>query len=146
MNKKAYDENILIESCLSGDSAAFEVIVNQYKTLVCAITYSAVGQVEQSEDLAQQVFVNAWQNLSQLKDISRFKWWLISITRNAIKDFFKKSCRDVVKNATRRRAGRLGTRRAAAARFGQQRRHRGDRAGRVRGSGGSAPPAGGQRG
>ena len=100
MDHNTYSEQKVLESCLNGDTSAFETIVHQYQSLVCAITYSTVGQVEESEDLAQQVFVNAWKNLKQLKDTRKFKFWLLSITRNVIRDSFKKRNRDVMNQAT----------------------------------------------
>ncbi|MHC5158034.1 MAG: RNA polymerase sigma factor, partial [Planctomycetota bacterium] len=76
MAKQVYDEIQVLRSCAGGDSAAFEAIVSKYQSLVCAITYSAVGQVDKSEELAQQAFINAWQNLAQLQDLDMFKAWL----------------------------------------------------------------------
>jgi hypothetical protein len=73
MAKQVYDEIQVLRSCAGGDSAAFEAIVSKYQSLVCAITYSAVGQVDKSEELAQQAFINAWQNLAQLQDLDMFK-------------------------------------------------------------------------
>ena len=63
MKNEAFNEIQALKSCASGDSAAFGMIVNKYQSLICAITFSAVGQVEKSEELAQQAFINAWKNL-----------------------------------------------------------------------------------
>ncbi len=89
----------IVQSCALGDPEAFAVIVRKYQSLVCAITYSAVGQVEKSEELAQQVFINAWKNLDQLKEPDRFKFWLVGITRNVIRTFYRQQKRDIVNNA-----------------------------------------------
>jgi RNA polymerase sigma factor (sigma-70 family) len=86
----------LLEQCLKGNSQAFEVIVAKYQELVCAITFSGVTDVQQSEELAHQTFVNAWKNLSQLKDLSRFRPWLCTIARNNIRNFLNKNQRDII--------------------------------------------------
>jgi RNA polymerase sigma factor (sigma-70 family) len=86
----------LLERCLKGNSQAFEVIVAKYQDLVCAITFSGVTDFQQSEELAHQTFVNAWANLSQLKDLSRFKPWLCTIARNNIRNFLNKNQRDII--------------------------------------------------
>lgn len=99
MAKQAYNEIRILESCVAGDATAFEAIVRKYQSLVCAITFSAVGQVEKSEELAQQVFVNAWKGLAQLQDFDKFKAWLVGITRNVIRDWFRKQKRDIVAKA-----------------------------------------------
>jgi len=86
----------LLEKCLQGNSQAFEVIVAKYQELVCAITFSGVADFQQSEELAHQSFVNAWRNLSQLKDLSRFRPWLCTIARNNIRNFLNKNQRDII--------------------------------------------------
>jgi RNA polymerase sigma factor (sigma-70 family) len=93
------NEVILLKKCLKGDSMAFEVIVSRYQELVCAITYSGIADVQRSEELAHQTFINAWNKLSQLKDLSKFRPWLCSIARNNIRDFLKKSQRDIIAGA-----------------------------------------------
>ncbi len=51
-------------------------IVKKYQSLVCAITFSGTGRTDISEELAQETFVRAWKNLTQLRDQTRFKFWL----------------------------------------------------------------------
>jgi DNA-directed RNA polymerase specialized sigma24 family protein len=46
----------LLRASLNGSSDAFEAIVKKYQSLICAITYSATGDLEKSEELAQQAF------------------------------------------------------------------------------------------
>ena len=70
----------LLKKCLKGDSQAFGMIVAKYQELVCAITFSAAADVQLSEELAHQTFINAWKNLSQLKDLAKFRPWLLKIT------------------------------------------------------------------
>lgn len=99
MTQDTFNEINTLKACVAGDTTAFEVIVHRYQSLVCAITFSAVGQVEKSEELAQQTFINAWRNLNQLNDFSKFKAWLVSITRNVIRTFYRSQKRDIVNNA-----------------------------------------------
>ena len=89
----------LLKQCQKGKLQAFEAIVTNYQDLVCAITYSATADVQQSEELAHQTFINAWKNLSQLKDPSRFRSWLCAIARNNIRNFINKNKRDIIANA-----------------------------------------------
>ncbi|NIP24954.1 MAG: sigma-70 family RNA polymerase sigma factor, partial [Phycisphaerae bacterium] len=86
----------LLEQCQKGNSQAFGVIVAKYQELVCAITFSGVTDFQESEELAHQTFVNAWKNLSQLKDLSRFRPWLCTIARNNIRNFLNKNQRDII--------------------------------------------------
>lgn len=79
----------LVRSCLRGDVQAFEEIVIRYQALVCAITYSAVGNRDVSEELAQETFVQAWSKLAQLKKADKFGPWLCSIARNIVCNHFR---------------------------------------------------------
>ncbi|MBN2588987.1 MAG: sigma-70 family RNA polymerase sigma factor [Sedimentisphaerales bacterium] len=92
-------ETKLLQQCLNGKLQAFEAIVTNYQDLVCAITYSGTADLQQSEELAHQTFINAWKNLSQLKDLSKFSPWLCSIARNNIRNFLNKNQRDIIAKA-----------------------------------------------
>lgn len=72
----------LLQASVAGNRAAFGEIVRRYQALVCAITYSATGDVGTSEDLAQETFIRAWQNLRRLEEPGRFRAWLCTIARN----------------------------------------------------------------
>ena len=55
------DETELLHDAVLGKNEAFGLIVEKYQSLICAITLSATNNLEKSEELAQQAFVNAWQ-------------------------------------------------------------------------------------
>jgi len=72
----------LVRASAGGDAAAFGAVVQRYQALVCAITYSATGDVGASEELAQEAFLRAWSNLTHLNDPDKFRPWLCAIARN----------------------------------------------------------------
>ena len=74
----------LVEQSLAGDRRAFGQIVARYQSLVCGLAYSATGSRSRSEDLAQDTFVAAWQNLRELHEPGRLCAWLCGIARNVI--------------------------------------------------------------
>ena len=74
----------LVEHSLAGDRQAFGLIVARYQSLVCALAYSATGSRSHSEDLAQDTFLAAWQNLRELHEPGRLCSWLCGIARNVI--------------------------------------------------------------
>src|SRR4030042_1910804 len=75
-------ENELLQASLAGNKEAFGAVVERYQSLVCAVTYSATGDVGTSEELAQETFLRAWRNLRQLEDPGKFRAWLCMIARN----------------------------------------------------------------
>ena len=89
----------LLKASLDGSTQAFEVVVIRYQSLVCAITYSATGDVGQSEELAQEAFLRAWKSLRQLQDPGKFRAWLCSIARSTVQNWFRSEKRDVVSRA-----------------------------------------------
>ena len=89
----------LLKKCLRGNRQAFEAIVAKYQELVCAITFSGTADIQQSEELAHQTFINAWKNLYQLNDLAKFRPWLCTIARNNVRDFFNKRQRDIIAKA-----------------------------------------------
>lgn len=85
------DKNIdlLVKKSLNGDRQSFGRIVEQYKNLVSAVTFSMTGDLEQSEDLAQEAFIVAWQKLSTLRNISLLPAWLCGIARNMTRSWLR---------------------------------------------------------
>ena len=74
----------LVQATLAGDRGAFGQIVMRYQALICSLAYSATGSLNRSEDLAQETFVAAWQQLPVLREPSKLRAWLCGIARNLI--------------------------------------------------------------
>jgi RNA polymerase sigma factor (sigma-70 family) len=111
MSIEMYNEIELLKASIHGDTIAFETIVKNYQSFICAITYSATGDVGKSEELAQETFLSAWKDLAQLKDLNKFRSWLSSITRNIIRNSFRSRKRDIIsKAASMDHAGEAGIR------------------------------------
>jgi RNA polymerase sigma factor (sigma-70 family) len=72
----------LVTDSLRGSREAFAHIVARYQTLICSLAYSATGSLTQSEDLAQETFVAAWRQLSDLREPAKLRSWLCGIARN----------------------------------------------------------------
>ncbi len=96
---KPKSEVELLRASREGSTQAFEVVVARYQSLVCAITYGATGDVQSSEELAQEAFLQAWKCLGQLKDLGKFRAWLCSIARSTVQNWFRSRKHDVVGRA-----------------------------------------------
>ncbi len=97
MSINAASEISLVKASLNGRTEAFEILIKKYQSLVCAMTYNATGNLEASEELAQDTFVRAWSHLIQLEDHAKFKSWLCGITRRSIQNWIRAKRRDPVK-------------------------------------------------
>ena len=89
----------LVVGTLAGNRDAFSHIVSRYQSLICSLTYSATGNLGQSEDLAQETFITAWKHLSQLRERDKLRSWLCGIARNRINNFLRREGREPLHQA-----------------------------------------------
>ena len=80
----------IVRRAQQGDEAAFRQIVEGYQDLVFSTAYGIVRQKEDAEDIAQQVFMNAYLNLKRFDLRSALSTWLCAIARNASFDYKRK--------------------------------------------------------
>lgn len=78
-----------LAAAIRGNQAAYGRIVAACQNSVTAIALSIVRDVPASEDIAQEAFLNAWQNLNRLKNPASFLPWLRQITRNLARDHLR---------------------------------------------------------
>jgi RNA polymerase sigma factor (sigma-70 family) len=76
------DDNHYIEQVIAGDTAAFAALVNRHKDLVFTISLKILQNREDAEEVAQDVFVKAFQKLASFRRDSRFSTWLYRIAYN----------------------------------------------------------------
>lgn len=92
-------DNQLLELCLAGDRDAYGQLVERYQGLVCSLTYSGCGNLAQSQDLAQETFITAWNKLRDLRERDKFKSWLCGIARNLIANARRRQSRAATEGA-----------------------------------------------
>lgn len=68
-----------ISDVLSGDTAAFTFLVDEYKSMVYSICLKIIAHEEIAEEAAQDTFLKAFQSLSKFKRKSKFSTWLYQI-------------------------------------------------------------------
>jgi RNA polymerase sigma factor (sigma-70 family) len=78
-----------VRAAASGDTSAFERLVDSTKRAVTAIALSIVRDVRASEDVAQEVYVDAWRDLGTLKNADSFLPWIRQLTRNKALTFVR---------------------------------------------------------
>lgn len=85
----------LITQYRGGSEAAFEMLVEKYKSRVYTTIYLIVKDQGVAEDLLQDVFVKVVQTLNSDKynEEGKFQPWLMRIAHNLAIDYFRKSKR-----------------------------------------------------
>src|SRR6187455_8661 len=79
----------LIQRRLSGDQAAWEAIVRQYRRKVFNTAYKFVGKHDEAEDLTQDIFLKIFKALNTFDRRANFQTWIISISRNLCIDHYR---------------------------------------------------------
>jgi RNA polymerase sigma-70 factor, ECF subfamily len=82
--------DVILTRCRAGDALAWEALVRQYQSRVYGIAYHYVGNAEDARDLAQEIFLRIFENLSSCSDARMFLPWIIRISRNACIDHLRK--------------------------------------------------------
>ncbi len=75
-------ENEIIDRIINGDIPVFEVLIRRYNSYLYKIGRSYGFNHHDVEDLMQETFINAYQNLGRLENKAYFKSWLIRIMLN----------------------------------------------------------------
>ena len=79
----------VIQRCLQGDQAAWDLIVRQHWRKVFNIAYKFVGRHDEAEDLTQDVFLKIFKALNTFDRRANFQTWLISVSRNLCIDHYR---------------------------------------------------------
>lgn len=80
----------LIAQAQQGDRHAFSELVRQYRKGVVNVVFRMCGDSELAEDMAQETFIRAWQNLPKYQPRSPFRNWLYRIASNATMDVMRR--------------------------------------------------------
>ncbi|HEX6466367.1 MAG TPA: sigma-70 family RNA polymerase sigma factor [Terriglobales bacterium] len=76
------DELALVQAAKQGDISAFEQLVKRYDRNVFRIAQHITQNREDAEDVVQDAFLKAYQNLEQFQGNSKFYTWLVRIAVN----------------------------------------------------------------
>ncbi len=76
------NESELLKRSAKGDTEAFGKFVTHYEDAVYNLAYRMIGNREDAEDVAQDVFVKAFHRIRSFEGRSSFATWLYSIAVN----------------------------------------------------------------
>jgi len=86
----------LIERYFAGDTSAFDEIMIRYERQIYRVCYRFVEHREDAMDLAQDVFVKAFEHLPTFRRESSLKTWLYRIAINHCLNHVKKHSQEFV--------------------------------------------------
>jgi RNA polymerase sigma-70 factor (ECF subfamily) len=91
-------ERMLVSRLRRRDERAFAELVRAYQDRVFNLTFRMLGNRQEAEDLAQEIFVSLHGALDGFRGDSRLSTWIFRVTRN--------HCLNRLKYLTRRERGR----------------------------------------
>ena len=80
----------LIQKILSGDEAAFGILVEKYQKSVHALAWRKIGDFHDAEEITQDTFLQVYKKLPTLKDPYKFAGWLYVIANRLCIDWLRK--------------------------------------------------------
>jgi RNA polymerase sigma-70 factor, ECF subfamily len=84
------DDFSLIKAIQAGDHKAFESLVRRYQNQVANLIYITMGNRDDVDDIAQEVFIRVYRSLPRFKFDASFFSWIYRITRNLCIDEIRK--------------------------------------------------------
>ncbi len=82
-------ERRLIRKLRDRDEKAFREIVDLHGDRVFNLTYRMLGNREEAEDVAQEVFITVFKSIDSFRGDSRFSTWLYRVAANHCKNRIK---------------------------------------------------------
>jgi len=95
-SQDAEADNSIVERYLAGDMTAFDELMIRYERQIFRVCYRFVNNRDDAMDLAQEVFIKAFEHLANFRRESSMKTWLYRIAMNHCINHVKKNAREFV--------------------------------------------------
>jgi RNA polymerase sigma-70 factor (ECF subfamily) len=82
-------ERLLIRRLQDRDEKAFEEVVRTYQNKVFNLVYRMMGNADEAEEVAQEVFVTVFKSVETFRGEAKFSTWLYRIAANHCKNRLK---------------------------------------------------------
>jgi RNA polymerase sigma-70 factor, ECF subfamily len=75
------DYDLVLQS-QNGDPAAFETLIRNHQRMIHSLTFRMTGSLADAEDLAQETFIRAYEQIGTFRGSAKFSTWLYRIAFN----------------------------------------------------------------
>jgi RNA polymerase sigma-70 factor (ECF subfamily) len=90
-------EELVVALACTGDRSAFAELVQRRQSWIRNLMRRCSGDIDLADDLAQQVFLQAWRKISHLRKPDRFGAWLKRLAITVWLQYMRKN--DALRNA-----------------------------------------------
>ncbi len=77
-----YAMDLIIAKVKEGDLSAFNVLIEEYKSMAFTLAFKLMKSREDAEEVAQDAFLKAYKNIKKFEGKSKFSTWLYTIVYN----------------------------------------------------------------
>jgi len=92
----SFSEKTCVRKLKQSNEKAFKQLFDFYYPKIVSYYYTRIQDKEQSEDLAQSVFIRLWKTRESVDSEKQFSSFIFTIARNQLIDFFRKSSEEMV--------------------------------------------------
>ncbi len=71
----------LVKKCLTGDEGAWGELIDRYQRLIYSVARTLAQSPEDAADVFQQVCLELYQRLPEVRDVESLPAWLITVSR-----------------------------------------------------------------
>jgi RNA polymerase sigma-70 factor (ECF subfamily) len=89
--RSSKEDDELVKSFQTGDKTAFDALVLRHKDKLYNLCYWFLGDGQEANDSAQEVFIKVFRSLKKFRFESAFSTWLYRIAANTCKNRLKSS-------------------------------------------------------
>ena len=90
MEKITVNDRELVKQILAGNQAALQQFIRSHEGLVFSILSDAIAEPEIRRDLAQDVFLRCYRQLSTFRFECKLSTWVAKITVNTLRNYLSK--------------------------------------------------------
>jgi len=87
--RSSLNDSALTKAFQAGESGVFDKLVLRHKDKVFNLCYRFLGDHQEANDSAQEIFIKVYQSLKKFRFKSSFSTWLYRITLNTCKNRIK---------------------------------------------------------
>jgi len=78
-----------VKSAQAGDERAFEALFRAHRDSIFSLAMHYLRDRDVAEDVTQDAFVRAWDQLPKLREPAAFAGWMRALTVNRVRDHFR---------------------------------------------------------
>ena len=95
LDQVATEDQCLVAAIQRKDRKATAEFVSRHADAIYRYVYARlVPRTDRIDDLVQEVFLAAWENLSEYRGTSSLESWLVGIARHKVEDFYRARLRE----------------------------------------------------